>query len=177
MRTFCLALVCVLVGCDSSEPEPGPLDGSYVQFGGRRLLDGAVFNAGIYGVYYAEALDLSGGAFSVKVFSDYQPEVGEAAGRFVTVGQGLRLDVESSTTPVYPARSAVAYDEARALDGAFRDARSWEDLGIVFEGPGLVLTEYRTDTYDYDEDGDRSEQLTVETYYTTRETAGASAVR
>ena len=156
---------------------PVPLDGSYVQFGGRDLLDGAVVSAGIFGVYYAEALDLSDGTFAVEVFSDFPPEEGEAAGRYAVEGRGLRLDVRSSTTPVYPAPSAVTYDEARVLDGAFRDARSWEDLGIVFEGPGLVLTRYRPDTYDSDNDGDRSERMKVETYYTRRATTDASAAR
>ena len=177
MRTLCLALACVLVGCDSSEPEPSSLDGSYVQFGARRLLDGSVSSAGIFGVYYAEVLDLSAGAFAVEVFSDFPPEEGQAEGRYAVDDRGLRLDVESSTTPVYPVRSAVVYDEARVLDGAFRDARSWEDLGVVFEGPGLVLTEYRADTYDSDEDGDRSERLTVETYYTRRAMSGALTAR
>ena len=47
----------------------------------------------------------------------------------------------------------------------------------MFEGPGLVLTEYRADTYDSDEDGDRSERLTVETYYTRRAMSGALTAR
>ena len=169
MRLFCLALAVALVGCDASEPEATPLDGSYVQFGVRGLLDGAVSYAGIAGVYYAEALDLSGGAFAVEVFSDFPPEEGEAAGRYAVEGGGLRLSVESSTTPVYPAPSVVTYDEAHVVDGAFRDARSWESLGVAFEGPGLILTQFRSDTNDGDNDGDRDERLTVETYYTARD--------
>ena len=168
MRLACLALPLLLFGCDSSVPEATPLDGSYVEFGGRDLMDGDVISAGIAGVYVQRVLDLSEGRFVVEVASDWPPEVGTATGAYSVDGDQLRLHVESSSSSLYPARSVVAYDEALVLDGQFRDSLSWAHLGLTFDGPGLALVQYTADVHDYDGDGDRDERVTAEAYYTRR---------
>ena len=142
-----LALCVGLSACDSAEDDFAVEPGAYTEFGSRYLLDGEVVSEGLAWVYFARSLRFGAdGRFTVEVYSDFQPEVGVARGRYETVNGGLDLYVEATTTSVYEAGEVVRYERAEVVDASYRTAFDIDGNGVEFVGPGLILSSASDDT-------------------------------
>lgn len=161
-----VVLVGLFTGCDAATPDMSSVEGDYLEFGERALLGREVVFSGLAGVYIQHELRLHDSMFTLQVESDLDGEAGIAAGQYDSAGRGLRLHVESSTTPLYAAGTRLVYDQFQVVEASFQ--MPFDQLGVTFAGPGLILTIQRPDTNDIDRDGDQSETLTIETYYSRR---------
>lgn len=155
-----------LASCDSS---PGGEDmdipdGSYTEFGERAVVEDSVVYEGIAGVYVQRIFLFEEDRVTITVLSDLAPEEGTARGHYVAEGQSVRILIETSTTSYYERGDEAHYDEVEVVDGSFQVAFGVDEDTLVFEGPGLVLTEVTTDADDTDEDGNTDETLRINHY-------------
>lgn len=165
MKRLCLVLLAgaSLAACDAL---PIDLDvdipeGEYVEVGTKLFLDDGNVFEGVAGVYLQRIFEFEGeDRVRIEVFSDWKPESGTVRGTYTVDGDELRITVTASSSAFYDVGEDIFYDEVASgtLDVRF------DTTGDRFLGPGLVLVQEDRDLNDVDGDGDRLEDVTIETY-------------
>lgn len=163
---LCIGILC-LAACDSSPNERVDIPpGAYDEFGVRDIVDGAVVSEGLAGVFLRRRLLFDGPQqLTITVVSDFGPETGEARGRYTIEDGALMITFTESTTSLYEPGDTLRYEDVDVVDSSFRTTFTIDENPVVFEGPGLVLTQNRLDENDADDDGNTQETLQSMQYF------------
>lgn len=167
-RTACglvLLIALLLAGCDV-----GPLDldaeiplGEYAEVGTKIFLNDTDVIEGLAGVYLQRVMVFENETrMRMEVFSDWKPETGTVRGTYDIDGDELTITVTSSTSSFYEVGEQIFYDdlEIGTLNVTFTTT------GDTFFGPGFLLRQTgQPDLNDLDGDGNRLEDLVIETYF------------
>ncbi len=172
MKTLVLSLiisllVVALAACDSVRAEEDVFipDGVYGEFGMRIAVDDSIYMQGLARVYFQRIFKFENNdSLEITVHSDFHPEQGKAHAHWQTEGGALRITIEETTTSYYESGEKIIYEDVKVLDAQYQTVFTIDTSEVVFQGPGLILSQESTDESDLDRDGN-TEELRKESYY------------